>query len=125
MRLMAKTTWLVLLVFAVTAAGLSAEGTTEKLEKTTIRFAHTAPTSQATHLAAVRMAERVAEKTDGAVNIMIFPASQLGSEGEIMEQVVLNEIQMSYTDPSYIGKDFGAGKRTNGKAYRGLSHNER
>src|SRR5665647_1055339 len=47
------------------------------------------------HKASVRLSEIVKEKTGGAVNIQVFPNSQLGSEKDNFEQVKNGIIQMT------------------------------
>lgn len=52
-----------------------------------IRFAHMNGSSHFVHTEAVAMAERIAERTDGAVRIEIFPSGQLGESAQIVEQM--------------------------------------
>ncbi len=70
-------------VAAVTAAGLgfAALGAAHAAN-----LGHLAPTGDPRHEVLVRFAERVAEGTDGAVTMEVFPNSTLGSEREMFEQ---------------------------------------
>ena len=70
--------------------------------QTTLRFAHTQPTSDTHHLAAEFFAERVAELTDGQVTIAIHPAGELGNDPGILEGVRLGTIDIGQTgNPFY------------------------
>ena len=77
-----------------TAAPKAAEPTkpaaapaTGTFQKTEIRLGHTANTDLNYHKGSVRFAELVKERTGGAVEIQIFPNSQLGNEKDMVEQV--------------------------------------
>ncbi len=54
-------------------------------------------------LAANRFAELVRQRTNGEVEIKVFPASQLGGERAIIEGVQLGTIEMSFTTTGAIG----------------------
>lgn len=70
--------------------------------QTTLRFAHTQPTSDTHHLAALRMAERVARATNGQLRISIHPAGELGNDPAILEGVRLGTIEIGLTgNPFY------------------------
>ena len=60
-----------------------------------LRFAHYAAEDHPGHEAALMFADAVAERTDGAVTISIFPANQLGSPPEQLEQVMLGLLDMT------------------------------
>lgn len=61
----------------------------------TLRLAHFAAESHPAHIASLQFAERVAERTSGAVEIEIYPANELGSPPEQLEQTVLGAIDMN------------------------------
>jgi tripartite ATP-independent transporter DctP family solute receptor len=63
----------------------------------TIRAAHVFNTSFSSHLGMVDFAERVAEKTNGAVEVKIFPEGQLGNERELLEGATLGSHDISLT----------------------------
>jgi tripartite ATP-independent transporter DctP family solute receptor len=70
--------------------------------QTTLRFAHTQPTSDTHHLAAMRMAELVAQATGGQLRISIHPAGELGNDPAILEGVRLGTIDIGQTgNPFY------------------------
>ena len=85
---------LTLLSFGITSAAT--------FPKTTIRFAHTGVPGIPFHEGVERFAQLVKERTDGAVTVQIFPASQLGSEKDFVEQVKTGVIEMALTGPMNI-----------------------
>ncbi len=75
----------VLTVFVVGVWGLLAH--TEVQAETVIRLGHLFPTTHFEHKGAVRLQELIDQKTNGKAKLEIFPASQLGNEKEMTEQV--------------------------------------
>lgn len=61
----------------------------------TLRFAHFAAESHPGHLAAQSFADAVKERTGGAVVVELYPANQLGSPPEQLEQTILGAIEMN------------------------------
>jgi tripartite ATP-independent transporter DctP family solute receptor len=62
-----------------------------------LRFAHTIATEDSQNLAVVEFAKRVAEKTNGAIQIDIFPSGQLGNDPKLLEGIKLGTIDMGMT----------------------------
>lgn len=80
----------------IAAAGVWAAGGKETSDpKITIKFAHFTDVNHAGHLATVRFAERVTERTDGAITFEIYPNNELGNPPEVLEQNILGVIDMS------------------------------
>ena len=78
------------------AASLAALLATPALaQDVTLRLAHFAADTHPGHIAAQQFAENVAERTDGAVAVEIYPANELGSPPEQLEQTVLGAIDMN------------------------------
>lgn len=69
----------------------------------TLRMAHFAAETHPGHVAAEQFAERVAERTGGAVEVELYPANELGSPPEQLEQTVLGAIDMNL--PTHGGLD--------------------
>ncbi|XWN33459.1 MAG: TRAP transporter substrate-binding protein [Devosia sp.] len=69
----------------------------------TLRLGHFAAETHPGHIAAKHFAERVAERTDGAVEVELYPANELGSPPEQLEQTVLGAIDMNL--PTHGGLD--------------------
>ena len=49
-----------------------------------LRFGHAHPEADSQHVAAVEFARKVKERTQGAVEIQIFPSNQLGNDGAMI-----------------------------------------
>ena len=87
----------------VAAIGLLVgHGSAGTFPKTNIRFAHTGVAGIPFHEGVERFAQLVKERTGGAVTVQIFPASQLGSEKDFVEQVKTGVIEMALTGPMNI-----------------------
>ncbi|MCT7374707.1 TRAP transporter substrate-binding protein [Chelativorans salis] len=69
----------------------------------TLKLAHFAAETHPGHIAAKQFAERVAERTDGAVEVELYPANELGSPPEQLEQTVLGVVDMNL--PTHGGLD--------------------
>ncbi|WP_340109024.1 TRAP transporter substrate-binding protein [Pikeienuella sp. HZG-20] len=85
-------------LLAMTAFAVGAPAMAE----TTLRFAHTQPTSDTHHVAAEHFAERVAELTGGEIRISVHPAGELGNDPALLEGVRLGTIDIAQTgNPFY------------------------
>jgi len=65
-----------------------------------LKFAHIANTDNTWHLAALKFAELVEEKTNGQVTVTVFPNSVLGSERETIEGIPLGLADLTITADS-------------------------
>jgi len=75
-----------------------------------IKFADTVAPDHPNHLAAVKFAELVAQKTNGRVRVDTFPAAQLGNEKELIEGTMLGAVDMFQVSPgalSLFQREFG------------------
>lgn len=61
---------------------------------TLIRFGHGAAETNERHLAVMHFKELVEEKSNGGIQVEVYPAEQLGSEAEMIESVSFNDLQM-------------------------------
>ncbi|WP_420405804.1 TRAP transporter substrate-binding protein [Nisaea sp.] len=61
----------------------------------TLRLAHFAAETHPGHLAAKAFADAVKERTGGKIAVELFPANQLGSPPEQLEQTVLGAVEMN------------------------------
>lgn len=82
----------VLLVCVFLAGWTGAAGAQMKL-----RFAHSISPEDAMHLAIIEFSKRVAQKTNNAIQIDVFPSGQLGNDPKILEGVKLATIDMGMT----------------------------
>ncbi len=67
-----------------------------------LKLTHPADISHPVHTEAEKMAQRVAEKTKGAVKITLFPNNALGSPVETAQQTRLGAIDMILMNPANI-----------------------
>lgn len=75
--------------------GDSTGGGEEEKDKYVIKFAHVVSASTAKGKAAEKFAEIVKEKSNGQIEVEIYPDSQLGSDREILEQMQSGTVQMN------------------------------
>ena len=61
---------------------------------TIIRFGHGQPETNERHTTVLHFKELVEEKSNGKIQIEIYPNEQLGSEPEMIESVTFNDLQM-------------------------------
>ena len=93
---MKKRALIVLTIVLIASAGLWAGGAQEtETPETTIKFAHFTDVKHPGHLATLRFAEKVTERTNGAIKFEIYPNNELGNPPEVLEQNILGVIDMS------------------------------
>lgn len=68
----------------------------------TLTFAHAHPVSDSQHIAAERFAERVQERSDGELNIRVFPNGQLGSDQAMIAGVRGGTIDIELSGNPYF-----------------------
>jgi tripartite ATP-independent transporter DctP family solute receptor len=86
----------------VAALVLVTSGLAAAQEKIVIKAGHVLAPTEPTHLALLKWAERMKERTQGRVELQIFASSQLGSNRDMMEQAVLGAGVISHSDPGYM-----------------------
>ena len=67
-----------------------------------LKWAHVYEEGSTYHKWALWAAEQIKEKTDGRVNISVYPASSLGKEVEINEGLGIGAVDIIYTGPSFV-----------------------
>ena len=87
------------LVAAVAVAGSSVAFAAEY----TAKIGHLESTQQSRHIHLEKVAELVAERTDGAVEFQIFPQGQLGSQREMNEGVQLGVLEATVAPAAFLG----------------------
>lgn len=80
-------------VMAMTTAGWAMADFSE-MDPTTLRLAHVVNEQDAFHIAATRFQELVAERTEGAVTIEIYPNAELGDERTLLEGMQIGTVDM-------------------------------
>lgn len=69
-----------------------------------IKLGHVIAPSEAIHQAFERMGQRVKERTNGRVEIQVYPNSQLGSNKDTYEQARMGAPVMVHIDPGYASE---------------------
>jgi TRAP-type C4-dicarboxylate transport system substrate-binding protein len=90
------------LALVAVAVGVALSGTAVAQDKIVIKAGHVLAPTEPTHLALLKWAERMKERTKGRVEMQIFASSQLGSNRDMMEQAVLGGPVISHSDPGYM-----------------------
>jgi tripartite ATP-independent transporter DctP family solute receptor len=93
-----------LLKFAPGVAALAGPPIARSATRLTMRFAHFAQEDHPAHIAAKQFAARVAQRTGGAIRIMIFPNNQLGGPPEQAQQIKLGTIDMGLPTQGQLDK---------------------
>jgi tripartite ATP-independent transporter DctP family solute receptor len=84
----------------LTTAGASAQDVT-------LRYAFQNPESHPLAQAAARFAESLSERTDGAVEVQLYPGGQLGKVKDVVQNLQLGAIDMTLAKPGHVA-DLGA-----------------
>lgn len=72
----------------------------------TLRLGHVYETNHPMHIGAQVMADLIEEGTDDRYQVELFPASQLGNEVQINEQLAFGGIDMIFTGALFAGKEY-------------------
>lgn len=75
------------LAFSFTLVSTSAQAKTIKL-----RIGHEMPENHPYHLGAIQFGEILKEKTDGRIEVIVYPSGQLGKQKELAEMVAANQL---------------------------------
>lgn len=94
------------LAIALTALGAAMLGATGASAET-YKWAHVYEPDSSYHKWATWAADQIREKTDGRVDIQVFPASQLGNESDINEGLTIGSVDIIYTGPNFAERDYG------------------
>jgi TRAP-type transport system periplasmic protein len=77
--------------------------------KMNVKLGHSGVVEMSYHKGSLKFAELMKERTGGAVTVDVFPANQLGSEKDMVEQVKNGVIQIALTGPSMLAQFQGWG----------------
>lgn len=72
-------------------------------QKIVLKLGHVANLQQPYHLAAEKFAEDVYERTNGQIEIQVFPNSQLGGQRELLESLQLGTADMAMASSAVLG----------------------
>jgi TRAP-type transport system periplasmic protein len=101
-------------LFGVVVAGAMALSATfaaggTAFPKMDVKLGHSGVVEMSYHKGSVKFAELMKERTGGAVTVHVFPANQLGSEKDMVEQVKNGVIHIALTGPSMLAQFQGWG----------------
>ena len=99
---------IIFIVFGMTF-GHAAEPAKGSFPKMEIKLGHSGVVDMSYHKGSVKFAELMKERTGGAITVHVFPANQLGSEKDMVEQVKNGVIHISLTGPSMLAQFKGWG----------------
>lgn len=89
------------------AASFVVGGATAANAAETLKWAHVYEEASGYHEVALWAAEEVKKRTDGRIEIQVFPASSLGKEVEINEGLGIGSVDFIYTGPSFVERYYG------------------
>lgn len=71
-------------------------------EKYTFKLAHITPTDHMWHKAAEKFKEELDERSDGRMQLEIYPASQLGTEADMVQQISSGSVDFGFITAAYM-----------------------
>ncbi len=72
-----------------------------------LKWAHVYAEGTAFHKWSVWAADEIKAKTDGRVNVTVYPASSLGNESDINEGLSIGSVDIIWTGPNFAERDYG------------------
>lgn len=94
----------VLVALALTLTGLAYPGGTGAQQPIVIKLGNVQSTEDIVQSGLKRFADLVGEHTQGKIQVQIFPASQLGTEQELLEGVQLGTVHMFEGSTGSVGR---------------------
>jgi len=82
-------------------------GGSDAAEARSLKWAHVYETSSPYHNWALWVADEIKKRSDGALEIEVFPASSLGKESDINEGLTLGTVDIIYTGQLFAGNNYG------------------
>ena len=82
------------LSISLALAGTAFASEFSEMDPVTLRLAHVVNEQDGFHIAAVKFQELVAERTEGAVNIELYPNASLGDERTLLEGMQIGTVDM-------------------------------
>jgi len=83
-------------VFLVTLLAASSAFSAGQEKKIVLRLGHIRETTHPTHLAALKFKELVEQKSNGRIEVKVYPNSQLGGPKEMFVQMQTGDLEMVY-----------------------------
>lgn len=95
------------IALAAVAGCLIAATATPSTAAEVLKWAHVYESGSNYHKVAEWAAEEIKKRTDGRVEVEVFPASSLGKEVEINEGLGIGAVDIIYTGPSFVERYYG------------------
>ena len=89
------------------ATGVSTLMAASAMAQEVLKWAHVYEEGSNYHQTALWAADEVKSRTDGRVEIQVFPASSLGNEVAINEGLDIGAVDIIYTGPSFVERYYG------------------
>jgi tripartite ATP-independent transporter DctP family solute receptor len=86
-------------VFTLVATGMTASAESKKI---VLRFAESNAENDPIVTAGKYFADKVAEKTDGRIQIDVYPAGQLGSNKEVLQLLQMGAVDITRVKPGHL-----------------------
>ena len=102
-----KKLWILVVALTLVTAYAFANGSDEAADTDQVfelKLGHVADPDNPYALGGQRFADLVAERTDGNVTITIFPNSQLGSQQQLIESLILGNLDFALTTTAVLGQ---------------------
>lgn len=87
---------------AAVVFGLSVGAAWGQTAPVKLRFGHAHPTSDSQHVAALEFAKKVKERTQGAIEVQVFPSNQLGNDNTMIAGVRGGTIDIEMSGNPYF-----------------------
>lgn len=72
----------------------------------TLKFGHVYTVDRRDHLCALKVAEAISQRTEGRYEIQIYPNSELGSEGDLHQQLSLGSVDIAITSSPFASSSY-------------------
>ena len=89
--------------FMLSAASAAETSDPTQGEKVTIKIAHVSQAGVPIDVASLKLGEELNKKTGGRITVQVFPASALGNNTELLEQLQMGTLEMAISSVAFLG----------------------
>jgi len=93
-------------IMALTLAGCRKNGDSQDVgapSRVILKIAHVLPVNEPIHQELLVMARQIEQRSEGTLEIQIYPNSELGSNKDNLEQILRGANLITVADPGYVG----------------------